>query len=293
MVSEIKAHVGSVHKLSWAHPEFGQVLASCSSDRVVHIYEEQTDTKTNKRAWKKVGKLTGARDSVQDLQFAPRHVGLKLATCCLDGQVRIYESSDVMNLSSWPLSEEFAAAKRNCYCLTWNPSAFDPPMLAVGSQDNVKIWECHPKLQRWQSVADLEVSGGPGGHEDEVHDIAWAPNMGRTYHLIATACKDQFVRIWKLKYTKAKKYEVELVARLGNHKSEVWRVSWNVTGTILASTGDDGTARLWKCDHGGQWQAILLASPKQSSSSSSSSASAANSAVSTETQYDPDENKSY
>jgi len=49
MVSEIKAHVGSVHKLSWAHPEFGQVLASCSSDRVVHIYKKQTDTKTNKR----------------------------------------------------------------------------------------------------------------------------------------------------------------------------------------------------------------------------------------------------
>ena len=28
--------------------------------------------------------------------------------------------------------------------------------------------------------------------------------------------------------------------------SQVWRVEWNVTGTILASSGDDGCVRLWK-----------------------------------------------
>jgi len=27
---------------------------------------------------------------------------------------------------------------------------------------------------------------------------------------------------------------------------QVWRVQWNITGTILASTGDDGRVRLWK-----------------------------------------------
>jgi WD40 repeat protein len=27
---------------------------------------------------------------------------------------------------------------------------------------------------------------------------------------------------------------------------QVWRLSWNVTGTILASSGDDGYVRLWK-----------------------------------------------
>lgn len=32
---------GSIWKVQWAHPEFGQVLASCSYDRSVRIWEEQ------------------------------------------------------------------------------------------------------------------------------------------------------------------------------------------------------------------------------------------------------------
>lgn len=35
-----KAHSGSVWKVTWAHPEFGQVLATCSFDRTAAIWEE-------------------------------------------------------------------------------------------------------------------------------------------------------------------------------------------------------------------------------------------------------------
>lgn len=27
---------------------------------------------------------------------------------------------------------------------------------------------------------------------------------------------------------------------------QVWRIEWNTTGTILASSGDDNVVRLWK-----------------------------------------------
>ena len=32
--------------------------------------------------------------------------------------------------------------------------------------------------------------------------------------------------------------------------AEVWRVEWNITGTVLASSGDDGYVRLWRTDVG-------------------------------------------
>jgi nucleoporin SEH1 len=36
-----KAHSGSVWKVCWAHPEFGQIVASCSFDRSVIVWEEE------------------------------------------------------------------------------------------------------------------------------------------------------------------------------------------------------------------------------------------------------------
>lgn len=35
-----KTHAGSVWKVNWAHPEFGQILATCSFDRTAAIWEE-------------------------------------------------------------------------------------------------------------------------------------------------------------------------------------------------------------------------------------------------------------
>ena len=41
-------------------------------------------------------------------------------------------------------------------------------------------------------LADLE----PHGHA--VNDVAWAPNMGRSYHLIASAGQDQQLKVHRL-----------------------------------------------------------------------------------------------
>lgn len=35
-----KAHSGSVWKVTWANPEFGQVIATCSFDRTAVVWEE-------------------------------------------------------------------------------------------------------------------------------------------------------------------------------------------------------------------------------------------------------------
>jgi nucleoporin SEH1 len=73
---------------------------------------------------------------VTDIDFAPRHLGLKLATGSADGNVRIYEAIDIMNLNHWPLQEVFEVAPgtgAGVTCLCWNKSGFDSPMLVVGT----------------------------------------------------------------------------------------------------------------------------------------------------------------
>lgn len=132
-----KAHSGSVWRLSWAHPEFGQVLATCSFDRTVSVWEETIGEKTAPtmtpvKRWVRRTNLVDSRTSVTDVKFGPKNQGLLLATCSVDGVIRIYEAPDIMNLSQWTLSYDIAC-KFPLSCLSWNKSMYrlHAPMIAV------------------------------------------------------------------------------------------------------------------------------------------------------------------
>ena len=105
------AHRGSVTRLSWAHPEFGQLLATCGSDHAANVWEErdasfsfpvndpyaaaaanEDQAAASASRWVKKAELSDARKAVNCVEFAPRHLGLKLATGSADGIVRIYEA---------------------------------------------------------------------------------------------------------------------------------------------------------------------------------------------------------
>lgn len=45
------------------------------------------------------------------------------------------------------------------------------------------------------------------------------------------------------------RYSSEVAVALEQHGAPVWRVCWNVTGTLLATSGDDATVRLWKSNY--------------------------------------------
>jgi len=138
-----------------------------------------------------------------------------------------------------PNTPAFKEAEEN-YCLSWCPSRYQHPMIVIGcgKENNAKIFRCDQN-NKWRSYEVLD------GHLDLIHDVDWAPNMGRSYHLIATASKDYRVRIYKLLDSKDG-FRIEPVADLPDHDTEVWKVKWNITGTILSSAGDDGKVRLWK-----------------------------------------------
>eukprot|EP01048_Picozoa_sp_COSAG05_P013717 COSAG05_NODE_1486_length_4730_cov_147.028288_3_plen_128_part_00 len=78
----------------------------------------------------------------------------------------------------------------------------------------------------------------------------------RSFHYIATA-QGSSVRVWQLETTdrQGKEAPSQTLATAPDEApaqaadaGEVWRVRWNITGTVLASSGDDGHVRLWKPD---------------------------------------------
>ncbi|KAI7848853.1 WD40-repeat-containing domain protein [Circinella umbellata] len=194
------------------------------------------------------------------------------------------------------------------YCIDWCPNRTATPMMVVGlgKEIGARIFR-HDGHSRWYPGEYL------GGHEQEVHDVSWAPSMARTYQLIATASKDHYVRIFKitepslhshspsfaLQQQQQQRYgqspttnmfggtsassmrqqqqqqqqqksnrqqphmQIELVAAFNDHNAEVWRVEWNITGTILSSSGDDGKIRLWKAGSDGIWRQMSVISANQ------------------------------
>lgn len=106
--------------------------------------------------------LVDSRTSVTDVKFAPKHMGLMLATCSADGVVRIYEAPDVMNLSQWSLQHEISC-KLSCSCISWNPSRYV-------TKTGFMLYDCNREgktIQSWTaliSVCPEALNGFPCGH---------------------------------------------------------------------------------------------------------------------------------
>ncbi|KDQ08765.1 hypothetical protein BOTBODRAFT_37624 [Botryobasidium botryosum FD-172 SS1] len=106
---EWRAHEAPVTRISWAHPEFGTVLASCSFDGAVKIWKEYPDepkSGPDNTRWEEKATLTEANGSVRAVEFAPVDFGLKLASISTDSYLRIYECAEPHDPTSWTITEE-------------------------------------------------------------------------------------------------------------------------------------------------------------------------------------------
>lgn len=178
------------------------MIATSSFDRTAAVWEETVKTSQTMlpvKVWVRRTNLVDSRTSVTDVKFGPKSQGLTLATCSADGVIRIYEAPDIMNLSQWTLQHEIDC-KLPLSCLSWNQSMFrfHPPMIAVGSDASelpnsgkVFIFEYSDNSRRWAKTETINSITEP------VHDIAFAPNYGRTYHILSVASRD--VQIFNLK----------------------------------------------------------------------------------------------
>lgn len=256
------AHRGAVTSIFWAHPEFGSILATCGTDHDAKIWEERSNGNALNSRWIVKASLTEARKAVSCLEFAPRHWGLKLAVGSSDGCVRIYEAVDIMNLAQWPLAaslQTFAeGSKMGCTCVSWCNGRFEPPTLVVGGSHLV-IYRYSEASRAWTTLMQL-----PAPQKGVVLDVAWAPNVGRRFHYIASA-ENRQLRIYKLRRetrsgevgTSDQEPEKQLIEEsTSNINTSAWRCQWNVTGTVLASSGDSGVVEMWKINQHNQFECV-------------------------------------
>jgi nucleoporin SEH1 len=122
----------------------------------------------------------------------------------------------------------------------------------------------------WQPILQLQIPvAGPDQYRP-VLDVAWAPNVGRRFHYIASAEGEQ-VKVYKLLRDgnligqdnengedgkEAKNPASLTLEAVQTIQASAWRCQWNVTGTVLASSGDGGVVQLWKSNSDGQFECV-------------------------------------
>ena len=89
------------------------------------------------------------------------------------------------------------------------------------------------------------------GHTDWVRDVAWAPTMLQKSY-IASAAQDKTVRIW----TSDPAHPNDWKPTILNFDAVLWRVSWSLSGNVLAVSGGDNKVTLWKESLKGEWDCV-------------------------------------
>jgi len=240
----LTGHEGPVWQVAWAHPKFGVLLASCSYDGSVIIHRESPQN-----SWSKVLEERFTPDSsVNSIAWAPHDFGLILACASSNGKIYILEHKVDGQSAGW-VTTSFENDRLGCNAVSWAPfGALDPKnadgaappvlRLVTGSCDNkVRIWR--REEQGW--VEEVLQSDTP--HLDWVRDVAWAPNTAMPYNIIASCSEDKSVYIWKQR-ERDQQWEATLMKK--DFEAPVWRVSWSVTGNVLAVSTGDHKVTLWK-----------------------------------------------
>jgi len=268
-----RAHEAAVVKVSWAGPLHAPLIASASHDCTVRLWEEVPEEPFGiGRRWRRKHTISDFKGPLYDVEFSATSVALKLAAIASDGVLRIYEAIDASNLGYWAAMVEVPLLNRpvsrqlqSSFALSWSPTPAYADWLAVSVLDDALIFRPDPATGKYVRVGELP------GHSGLIRDIAWAPSLGRSQGLIATACKDGKARIFSIEAGNADAkpadsegartvqgfqpteepvvgsgVDINLVHESAEHGGEVWRVSWNSSGTILATTGDDANVRFWK-----------------------------------------------
>jgi len=252
LVETLRGHDGPVWQIAWAHPKFGTILASSSYDGRVLIWRENSPNN-----WSRLIEHTLHQASVNSVAWAPHELGAILACASSDGKVSVLEFKDD---GTWD-TRTFPAHAIGCNAATWAPSTLPASLITAGTSqspavkrlatagcDNlIKIWSYSSESNNWIEETVLDA------HTDWVRDLAWAPNIGLPKSYLASASQDKTVLIWTQSGNAPwEKHSL----RAEKFPDVVWRVSWSLSGNVLAVSCGDNKVTLWKENLKGEWDCV-------------------------------------
>lgn len=208
------------------------------------------------REWNAIYSEIVHESSVNSIAFAPHEYGLMLACAASDGKVSVLQHQPNQTWSVSYLKD----CGMGVNAVSWAPfgayhdknqpdSPQKPRLVTAGCDNSIRFWKFSDN--EWIEETESVVDETANKHSDWVRDVAWAPTLLPNENIVASCSEDKSVLIWKQSGADAKWTSTAL-----QFEAPVWRVSWSVTGHLLAVSSGDSDVTLWKESLDGQWSQV-------------------------------------
>ncbi|KAH6660390.1 WD40-repeat-containing domain protein [Truncatella angustata] len=223
------AHPGEILELQWLPPTvYPNIVASLGIEGRFKMWAED-DTAAPGRKFSTKSNNPKAAHETRSNKSPYRSFSMKhneetrytyFAFLCADGKLSVHEGEEPENLADYSEIDDFQAlAKPNrgeetCFQVRFDPNPepcykalragvpTDALSLVVAGLNTVKIFRSRDTISSSFGAATrarefyqaVEITG----HRGLVRDVAWAPGNFRGYDMIATACQDGFVRVFRI-----------------------------------------------------------------------------------------------
>lgn len=249
LMAIIEGHENEVKSVAW-NPQ-GNLLASCSRDKTIWIWETDPETLEEFEC------ISVLSDHQHDIKHITWHPLLNLlASSSYDDTVRLYKQDDADD--EWSCVGVLNGHEGTVWSSSFehpsSPSALGERIRLVSALDDlsVRIWASQEPLGQGKEAVPSSIRRSteitweedailPRVHKYPVYSVSWSATSGK----IASAGSDGKIVIYK--YTS--EWEVELVQELAHGVFEVNCVQFCVLddgSEVLVSAGDDGNINVWE-----------------------------------------------
>lgn len=264
--AQLEGHENEVKCVTWN--DTGTLLATCGRDKSVWIWEsflpgtvggadyDPDAGGDGDGEFECIAVLHGHEGDVKCCEFAPSHGQWG------DGDEILLSASYDDTIKCWAedAGDWYCAATLKAHTSTvWSIAAAPGGVrLVSGSADcSLGVWKCYTATEKKNLFPDAEGSKSNGmwkcvgqlasAHELAIYSVHCAPSRAG-HGRIASGGADDCINIYREVggTSDAPLFAVDTSAD-GAHNGDVNCVRWHPRdGSILASTGDDGTVRIWR-----------------------------------------------
>ncbi|KAI9840428.1 MAG: epoxide hydrolase, soluble (sEH), partial [Thelocarpon superellum] len=207
-----RAHDAEIFEAKWTSPYVGDIIGSIGNDGKFKLWEEDVAEPLNSgRRFKCIFTLhSQATAPFASFDFrSNNYEETYLAILTRSGLLSVYEANEPEKLTQWMFLDEFrictppVRGEEDGFKVQFDPNVvpcytavnagLDATALSLvtSGADTVRVWRTDASKTFYQAA---ELSG----HHGVIRDVTWADGSTRGYDMIATACKDGYIRIFEL-----------------------------------------------------------------------------------------------